>query len=234
VRGAADPLVTGLRLEEPAVNLIVHDNLIRNCGQGLATTRAQSRVAEVVDDRTFTLPSYSSVPAGRPPGHDYRGWNLVWLEGSKVVGQSVLEGCDGETCRFTLREPRPMKVGNALEIYPPTGANWLIRANTITGCQAPVVLDSYGSVTSLLAGNTITRGEATGVKEALAVRGRFDLLNNVFSGFDEPAAVVLGLYLDRLGQPPPNLYRGNTFSQCGTVVAEQQPGLWEASNARGQ
>ena len=234
VRGAADPTVTGIRLQEPAVNLIVHDNLIRNCGPGLATTRAQSRVAAVVDDRTFTQPSYSAVPAGRPPGHDYHGWHVVWLEGSKVVGQSVLEGCDAETCRFTLREPRPMKAGDVFEVYPPTGANWLVRANTITGCLTPVVLDSYGSATCILAGNTITRGEATGVKEALAVRGRFDLLDNAFDGFDEPDAVVLGLYLDRLGQPPANLYRKNTFSRCGTVIAEQQPGLWEAGLARGK
>ncbi|MCE5238941.1 hypothetical protein LLH23_10665 [bacterium] len=234
VRGAADPKVTGLRLLEPAVNLIVHDNLIRNCGQGLVTTRAQSRVDQVVDDRTFLTTAYSGVPAGRPPGHDYKGWHVVWLEGAKVVGQSVLEGCDAETCRFTLREPRAMKPGDVFEVYPAASANWLIRANTITGCTVPVVLDSYGSATSVFTGNTIARGDATGVKEALALRGRFDLLDNLFSGFDETGGAVLGLYLDRLGQAPANLYRGNVFSQCGTLVAEQQKGLWEAGNARGK
>ena len=35
VRGNTDPLVTAIRLREPAVNLDVHDNLIRNCGTGL-------------------------------------------------------------------------------------------------------------------------------------------------------------------------------------------------------
>ncbi len=234
VRGALDPTVTGIRIAEPAVNVNVHGNVIRNCGQGLITTRAQSRVDQVIDDRTFLTPAYSAVPAGRPPGHDYRGWNVVWLDGGRVVAQSVLEGCDAETCRFKLREPRAMKPGDAFEVYPPAGANWLIRANTITGCRTPVVLDSYGSVTSVFAGNTITRGEATGVTEALAVRGRFDLLDNAFDGFSEPKSVVLGLYLDRLGQPPANLYRGNTFSQCGTLVAEQQPGLWQAGLDRGK
>ena len=34
VRGEPDPLVTAIRLNEPAVNLMVHDNLIRNCGTG--------------------------------------------------------------------------------------------------------------------------------------------------------------------------------------------------------
>jgi hypothetical protein len=96
------------------------------------------------------------------------------------------------------------------------------------------VLDSYGSVSSLFTGNTITRGEATGVAEALTLRGRFDLLGNTFDGFNEPKAVALGLYLDRLGQAPSNLYRGNVFTDCGTIVAEQQPGLWEGGNQRGQ
>jgi hypothetical protein len=234
VRGALDPLVTGIRLSEPAINVNVHDNLIRNCGQGLVIARAQSRVAEVVDDRTFTVPSYSGVPAGRPPGHTYRGWHVVWMVNGKAAGTSVLEGCDGETCRFTLREPRQMKVGDLFEIYPPTGANWLIHDNTVTGCQAPVVLDGYGSATSVFSGNTITRGEATGVKEALTLRGRFDLLDNVFAGFDEAGGVAVALYLDRLGQVPPNVYRGNTFAGCPTPLSEQEQGMWEAGLARGR
>ena len=43
VRGELDTLVTGIRLSEPAMNAVVHDNLIRNCGTGLITTRGEWR-----------------------------------------------------------------------------------------------------------------------------------------------------------------------------------------------
>jgi len=227
VRGAADPLVTGIRLEEPAVGLTVHDNLLQNCGQGLVTARASASVGEVLDDRSFLLGSYG-IPAGRPPGHDYKGWQVVWLNGGKVTGTSTLAGCDAETCRFTLTTPRAMKGGDLLEIYSPGGTHWNLHDNTIAGCLVPVVLDSYGSPTAVFARNLITRGGATGVKEALALKGRFDLLGNTFSGFDEPGSVAVALYLDRFGQVPANRYRGNVFDQCTTVVAEQQPGMWAA------
>jgi hypothetical protein len=234
VRGAADPLVTGIRLEEPAAGLAVHDNLLQNCGQGLVTARGSTQVGEVVDDRTFLLPAYTNFPAGRPPGHDFKGWQVVWLVGGKPVGTSTLAGCDGETCRFTLTEPRPMKVGDLMEIYSPGGTNWNLHDNTITGCLTPVVLDSYGSPTCRFAHNFITRGEATGVKEALAVRGRFDLLGNTFSGFEEKGSAAVALYLDRFGKVPANLYRNNVFDRCATVAAEQQPGMWDAGNAGGK
>ncbi len=221
-RGAVDPLVTGIQLQEPAVNLTVHDNLIRNCGRGLVTTRAQSRVGTVIDERTFMLPSWTSVPAGRPPGHDYRGWPLVWLADGEPADRSVLEGCDPETCHFVLREPRAMKAGEAFEVYSPVGTNWMMHHNTVTGCQTPVILDSYGSSACVFADNMISRGEATDVTEALTVKGRFDLLDNVFSGFDEPGSVALGIYPDRFGEPLQNLERGNTFTDCATPVGEQQ------------
>ncbi|HUS80629.1 MAG TPA: hypothetical protein VM283_05125 [Armatimonadota bacterium] len=77
-------------------------------------------------------------------------------------------------------------------------------------------------------------GAAGGVTEAMAVRGRFNLQDNVFADFDEAGSVALGLHLDRLGQAPGNLYRGNVFERCQTPVAEEQPGLWDAGNARGR
>jgi hypothetical protein len=53
VRGTCDPQVTGIKLTEPMLNLNIHDNLIRNCGDGITTSRARSTVSEVVDPRTF-------------------------------------------------------------------------------------------------------------------------------------------------------------------------------------
>ena len=229
VRGAADPLVTGIRLREPALNINVHDNLIRNCGTGLITQRVQTRVSEVVDKQTFLPPAWGGAPVARAGSHGYRGWPVVWLAGGKVVGTSVLEGCDPETCRFRLKEPREMKAGDTFETYPPQGANWQIHHNTLAGCPNPVILDSYGSATSHFGGNVVTREGATGVKQAVQVKGRFQFLGNHFSGFDEAGSAALGLYLDRFGQPPASLYCDNTFSRCANMVGAEQPAVWDAA-----
>jgi hypothetical protein len=229
VRGAADPLVTGIRLREPALNVSVHDNLVRNCGTGIASLRAQARVAEVIDNQTLLLPGWSGVPMVRAGSHGYRGWSLVWLQGGKAVGTSTIESCDPETFRFKLKEPREMKVGDIFEIYPPYGANWDLHGNTVSGCLNPVILDSYGGSTSLFRGNTVTRGAATGIKEALVLKGRFAVLDNGFSGFDEAGSVALGLYPDRFGQPMKNVFRGNTFDACAAMVGEGVKGLWDAA-----
>jgi hypothetical protein len=91
-------------------------------------------------------------------------------------------------------------------------------------------LDSYGSPTSLLSNNLLSRGETNGVKQAVEVRGRFDLVENQFHGFDEPDSAALGLYPDRFGRQLRNAYRRNTFGQCANVFAESEEGLWKAAD----
>lgn len=191
VRGNADPLVTALRLREPALNLNVHDNLIRNCGAGIITERAQARVGEVVDDRTFTRSSYpSGLPQERIRPQMTVGWRLLWLDSKgKAAGESIIESFDPQTLRFRLREPRAMKPGDRFEVIAPS-VNWLIHDNTLTGCGQPVVLDAHGSDTSLLRKNLIERGGATNATQAITGSGRFKLIDNQLSGFEEKAGVV--------------------------------------------
>ncbi len=173
------------------------------------------------------------VPVARAGSHGYRGWPLVWLSGAKVLGTSVIEGCDPETGGFRLKEPREMKVGDVFETYPPQDANWQIHNNTLAGCLSLVLLDGYGSATSVFRGNTLTREGVTGVKQAAQVKGRFQLLGNHFSGFDEPGAAALGLSLDRFGQPPASTYRDNVFERCTSMVAAEQPSVWDAASKAG-
>ncbi len=229
VRGDCDPDVTGILVKEPAVNLLVHDNLIRSCGRGLATDRVESIVVEVVDPRTFLCASGRGIPFERRQSHRYRGWNVAWLDGAQAKASSVLEGFDPESLQFSLREPYTMKVGDRLAIYPPL-ANWSLHDNTITGCLEPVVLDSYGSSTSFLTENLVSRGETTGVKQAIAVRGRFSLKENHVQGFDEPDSAALGLYPDQFGEPVRNVYRRNTFDGCSRMFVESEKALWEAAD----
>ncbi|MHB8995327.1 MAG: hypothetical protein ACYC63_08785 [Armatimonadota bacterium] len=233
VRGALDPMVTGIRVAEPALDVTVHDNLIRNCGTGLLTHRASSRVDQVVDNRTFLLPSWSSVPVARAGGHLYRGWPLVWLTAGKVTGASVIEGADPDSFRMKLREPREMKVGDVLEVYPPYGANWDFHHNTFTSCLKPVILDSYGSATSAFRDNILTREGATGVTAAVQVLGRFQLIGNHFSGFNEPGAAALALSSGHHAEPPVNIYHNNVFERCTAVIAAENKALWEAADKRG-
>ena len=164
----------------------------------------------------------------------YRGWTLVWRTAGPQprLSASVIDAYDPDTLRIRLKEPRDMKAGDAFEIYP-SSANWSIHDNTITGCSKPVVLDSYGSESSLLKNNIISRGGAAGVKNAVEVRGRFKFIGNSFSGFDEPGSAALMACPDHFGKPIPNVYQGNVFERCANVVAETQKGLWEASRREG-
>jgi hypothetical protein len=230
VRGQCDKDVTAILLKEPAVNLLVHDNLIRNCGRGLATDRGESMVSEVLDPRTFECSPGRGIPFERRQSHCYRGWNVAWLDGSRAKALSLLEAFDPESLHFTLRQPYAMKVGDRLALYAPS-ANWTIHDNSIVGCQRPVVLDSYGSRTSLVTDNMISRGETEGVKQAVEIRGRFDLVGNRIYGFDEADSAALGLYPDRFGKPMANVYRGNTLERCTQVYAESEKGLWKAAQS---
>ncbi|NLY00801.1 MAG: hypothetical protein GXY83_32305 [Rhodopirellula sp.] len=226
VRGPCDPLVTGIVVAEPALNVTVHDNLIRNCRQGLVTRRAQSSIKEVIDPTTFLE---TRLPLEWKDSHLYRGWNLAWLTGSRPNTLSVIEAFDPVTFRFTLREPHEMKPGDSFCVFPSGPANWSFHDNTITGCQKPVVLDSYGGPTSWFRDNIVTRGEASDVKAAIEVCGMFKLAGNQISGFDEKNSSALSLASDPLGRTKQSVYRDNVFEGCICVVPDSQKPLWEAA-----
>ena len=231
VRGALDPTVTAFKLHEPAVDLNLHDNQVRNVGTGLTVERASATVTEVKDNRTFLCPG-RKIPMERRQSPRYAGYNVVWLRGAKITGQSVVESFDPETLQFKLKAPAPMQVGDTLEIYAPA-ANWDLHSNSFSGCGTPVVLDGYGSTTSLFRDNMLVRGGATPVKEAVAIKGQYRLLGNQFVDFDEPGSATLSLYPDRLGKAAANLYQDNLFEHCALPVQEARKGLWEACRGAG-
>lgn len=189
VRGQCDPMATGIRLQEPAMNLNVHDNLVRNCAQGIQSERGRSQVGEVIDQRTFLRSDgwREALPLERSRPWQYRGWSLAWLQGNKPAGTSILESFDPETLQFKLRDSRAMKAGDRFEVVVPS-LNWNIHDNIITGCQRPIVLDSHGSDTSLVRNNLIERGGETGATQAVVATGRFQISNNHVVGFDEKPA----------------------------------------------
>jgi hypothetical protein len=215
VRGAPDPLVTGISLGEPARNVIVHDNLVRNCGQGLVSTRGEGRVAEVFDGQSFArTPTPGGLPLGWLEPTMCRGWSLVWLGSGKTPALSTVDGFDPQTLRFRLQQPHAMKPGDRFEVIAPA-TNWNVHDNTITGCLRPVVLDSYGSETSLLRNNTITRGAAAGVRAAVEIGGMFQLIGNQITGFDERPSTALSFAADPLGRAARSVCRDNRI-QGGT------------------
>jgi hypothetical protein len=186
-----------------------------------------------VDDRTFLrAEGPSGLPLERVRPWQCSGWGIAWLTGNKPTATSIIESFDPETLRFRLREPHPMKTGDPFEVIPPS-MNWNIHDNTITGCLMPVRLNSYGGETSFFSGNVVTRGGAAGVKQAVDVQGRFTLIGNHISGFDEPGSAALGISPDRFGKPCRSLYRNNIFDGCSSVVTETQKGLWEAADRDG-
>lgn len=230
VRGPCDPQVTAIRVLEPATHVAVHDNLIRNCGAGLITGRASSRVGEVVDPRTF-LPGHRSIPLDFRKAIQCQGWELVWLVKGRPADRSIVEAiteaADPGKLTIKLKEPHECKTGDQFEVIPTT-LNWNLHDNTITDCLRPLVLDSYGSPSTIVHGNIVTRGSTTGDKQAVELRGRFTLADNHFSGFDEAESVTLSLYPDALGRTAVGPVRGNCFERCSHPVKESQKGLWEA------
>ena len=229
VRGDLDPRVTGIRIAEPAVNVNVHDNLVRNCGHGIVAQRCRSSVTEVFEDGSFLE---GTLPLEWPYGHRYRGWNLAWLGGANRDEVSSIEEFDAETCRFHLAQPLQVSVGDSFSIFPPS-ANWALHSNTISSCRRPVALDGYGSPTSVFRDNSVVRDGATGVQQAVAVMGQYKLIGNHIHGFDEPGCGALALYPYHGAETRPNLYHHNIFENCAQPVQERAEGLWATALKQG-
>jgi hypothetical protein len=233
VRGPCDPAVTAIRLGEPALNVNIHDNLVRNCGQGILTARGLGQVAEVMDAQTFLRTSLpAALPLERLRPDLCRGWSIAWQRSGKPPALSVIDAFDPQTLRFHLQKPHSMKPGDRFEVIAPS-TNWMLHHNTLTGCLKPVVLDSYGSETTLLRDNVITRGEAVGVRAAIEVGGMFTLIGNQITGFDERQSTALTLVADPLGRTARSTYRNNLFQRCATFVPDAQKPLWDAARPEG-
>jgi len=91
----------------------------------------------------------------------------------------------------------------------------------------------FGGPTAAFSDNLLSRGEATGVKAAVEVRGAFRISGNQFAGFDEPDSIALLLPPDRFGNVPRLVCRNNTFDLCATPVGEGAPGIWAAAAREG-
>ena len=225
VRGESNRSVTGIRVHEGAVNVCIHDNLVRNCAIGLAAHRLRGWVTEVVDPTSF---KHRGVPLQWRDSHLYRGWRLVWLKGNAAVATSAINRYDPDTLQLRLAQPHKTKVGDAFEVYPPS-ANWTNNNNAITDCLRPVLYDCYGSSTTVVRDNLISRGRATGVKSAVEVRGALTFVGNHVAGFDEPGSSALALYPDARGAVPARLFRNNVLDRCAATVTESQKGLWDSA-----
>jgi hypothetical protein len=232
VRGQADPLVKAIRLIEPALNVNVHDNLIRNCGIGIISERGVARIGEVIDDRTFLCSNWSlTYPMEINRDKLYKGWSIAWRESNAIKGMCVIESFDPDTLCFKLREPRQMKVGDILEFIAPS-LQWTMHDNTVADCLRPVVLNSYGSRTSLFKDNLVTRGHTQKVQTGIEIHGSFQLIDNRITDFNEEKATAIALYPDIVGRIVKCQYQGNIFENCLGVVTESQPGLWKNSISR--
>ena len=222
VRGERIVGTTGISITEGIQDVIVHDNLIRNCGYGLKANRRTSSVATVLDPGTF---KETTLPLEWHISHRYQGWILAWLADNTI---STIAEFDPEALHFRLEKPRKgMKPGDSFHIFPPQ-ARWSIHDNTITDCMIPVKLDVYGSATSTFRNNVVTRGRATDATCAVRLAGQFNLIGNQFQGFDTDGCVALELLPDRLERTLPNLIRDNVFQDCSTPIVERAEGLWKA------
>jgi hypothetical protein len=232
VRGEVDARVKGIVLQEPAQNLVVHDNIVRGCGTGLAASTLSGRVEKVLDARTFR--SGGALPWPRRRTHEYRAWRIAWTgrNGTVVPGPEI-ERFDAEEGVFRLAADTDLTGKTGFCVYPPQGPQWNLHHNTFTNCTQPVTLDVFGGPTAAFADNLLSRGQATGIKAALEVRGAFRLSDNQFAGFDEPDSTALLLHPSRFGGAARFICRHNSFDRCPLPIAESTAGVWAATLKEG-
>ena len=119
VNGERDETLTGIRIRDDALNLILHDNLMRNCGKGIETKRCTGRVGEILNEKQFKrsekCSSLNNAPLLRRRSHHYRGWKIYWEKG----GCSTIGDFDAETGVFTLTEARELTPEENFRLYPP-------------------------------------------------------------------------------------------------------------------
>ena len=227
VRGKNDPLVTGIKLSEPALNVTVHDNLLRNCGTGITTLSGKSVVGEVIDDRTFVRsPRPFGLPLERINPEMSKGWKLVWQgkDNNGTIQTSEIESFDPETLHFKLKESHPMKQGDSFDVNAPS-LNWNIHDNMVVDCQKPVVLNSYGSSTSILRSNLVTRGNASNVQAGIEIHGSFRIINNHITGFNDEKSAAVSVFTDPAGRICNSNFIGNVFEDSAAAAFEDKPGL---------
>jgi hypothetical protein len=114
---------------------------------------------------------------------------------------------------FKLQERIRMTVGDRFAYYPGQ-ANWMIHHNIIEGCSKPVLLDSYGSDTSLFTENLVSRGLARGVKEAVVLKGNIAVERNRIAGFAEADSVAVAVCPDPLSKLWDKNCANNTVVGC--------------------
>jgi len=231
VRGNADPLVTAIRLLEPALYVIVNNNLIRNCGVGIISERGGLIVGGVIDNKTFVRCERPKTPPERVNPEMYNGWKIVWRntdEGKLGSRMSLIESFNPVNFEFKIKDPCIMKAGERYEVIVPS-LNWTIQNNIITDCLRPVVLDSYGSRTSMFRDNLVSRVSTSNIHVGVDVHGCFQLIDNRITGFDEKGASAVAIYTDAIGRDCKSHYQGNIFENCSNAVTENRPGLWKAS-----
>ena len=229
VRGEVDPEVRGIVLDEPARNLVVHDNIIRGCAIGLLAQKKIGRVAEVLDGRTFQ--SGRVMPWPRRRTHCFRDYRIAWQlgrEGNFVLGPKI-EAFDPDQGVYRLTEDGDLRKGASFALVAPQGLSWNLHHNVINNCTQSVQLDVFGGAGAMFADNILSRGETDNIKVAIEVRGQFVLADNQFTGFDEPDCVTLMLHPDPLGRPRRLVCRDNFFDQCTTPVGDAVPGVWKAA-----
>jgi len=189
-RKGIDPQTTGILLAEPAHNLVIHDNTIRNCQTGLEATRIKGSIGEIVDSRTFK--SNGRMPWPRRDTHRFQGYQIVWIPNASepdiFVDGPVIETFEPDEGVFRLREDFELKPNAVFVVRSPQGFSWNIHHNIISDCAQPVKLDVFGGATAVFSDNVMKRSEfPDGVEKFPAeIGGQFTRSNNLYSGIEKP------------------------------------------------
>lgn len=189
-RQGIDPKTTGILLAEPAHNLVIHDNTIRNCQTGLEAIRIKGSVGEIVDARTFK--SNRRMPWPRRDAYRFQGYQIVWIpnanEPDTLVDGPDIETFDPDKGVFRLREDFELKPNAVFVVRAPQGFSWNIHHNIISDCAQSVKLNVFGGATAVFSDNVMKRSETLNgpVNLPAEISGQFTRTNNLYSGGKKP------------------------------------------------
>ena len=220
---------TGILILDPARNIQLHNNTVKNCGKGIYAHGVFSKIGDVVDERSFKQVA-SIIPPERYLSHCYRDWRIEIISADGASTSSVIEYFDPVEMIFHLCDSLEFKSGDAFTAYPDF-ANWSIHDNTIDSCVYGIVLRSMTDDTRILKNNTISATASEKPSCGIIAEGGWRISGNTIAGFSGSDSIGLflrnGIFSKKKSSKRIN---DNLFTNCASAVVEAAPGIWHASD----
>ena len=220
---------TGILLLDPARNIQLHNNTVKNCGKGIYAHGVSSKIGKIINGRSFESAT-SGIPPERHLSHLYRDWHIEVVSVSGESTSGVIEYFDPVDIVFHLRGSLEFKTGDAFTAYPDF-ANWNIHDNIVDSCVYGIILRSMTDSTRILRNNTITAAVGEKLSCGIIAEGGWRISGNTIAGVSGSDSIGLFLRNETFSKKKSSLrVSDNVFENCDSPVIEAAAGIWDAAN----